>query len=82
MFSQNTVKLSNGDVLTAKLWRKGHPLFNYQPFYSNIPRMDDMGDDLRRSISVKEWYGSMLVVSNLAISNPRLISLKRILEKD
>jgi hypothetical protein len=64
----NTVKLPTGELLTGKLWRKDHPIFNDLPFYSNIPRIDDIGDALGGSISAEDWYGSLLVVSNLAFS--------------
>ena len=63
--TMHTVELPNGQLLTGKLWRKDHPLFKHLPFYSSIPRTDDIGASLRGSISPEEWYGSLLVVSNL-----------------
>jgi hypothetical protein len=41
-----TVKDFSGNILTGKLWRKRHRFFNDLPFYSNIPRMDEMAGAL------------------------------------
>lgn len=64
----NTVQQLNGQVLTGKIWRKEHPFFKDLPFYSTIPTADDIGAAVRGSISCEEWYGSLLEVSNLALS--------------
>ena len=64
----NTVQQSNGELLTGNIWRKEHPFINDLPFYSNIIRADDIGAALREWTSPEEWYGSFLVVSNLAFS--------------
>jgi hypothetical protein len=42
----HTVKHSSGVDLTGKLWRKDNPSFYDLPFYSSIPRMDDMAESL------------------------------------
>ena len=72
MSFQNTVKHSNGEILTGKLWRKDHSFFNGLPFYSNIPRMDDIAGSLQVALGngaqVKGCYRALLVVSFLAIS--------------
>jgi len=81
MSSQNTVIHSNGQLLTGKLWRMDHPFFNDLPFYSDILRMDNIGEELRRSLSMDEWYGVMLVVSNLMFYCPKLITCNRKLER-
>ena len=47
MSIHNTVIHSSGEILTGRLWRKEHrPFFNDLPFFSNIPRMDDMAGPL------------------------------------
>jgi len=60
-----TFELPNGQLLTGKLWRKDHPFFNELPFYSDLPRTDEIGASLGRTTISEEWYGSLLVVSNL-----------------
>jgi hypothetical protein len=47
----NTILNSNGEILTGKLWRKGHSFFNALPFYSNIPRMEEMVEPLKITLS-------------------------------
>lgn len=70
MLSSNTVLRSNGEVLTGKEWRKEHDFFDDLPFYSDIPRMEEMGRPLQGSLSLDKWYGKLLVVSNLPFSYP------------
>ena len=45
MFS-NTIRDSTGEILTGKIWRKHHGFLKDLPFYSNIPRMDEMAPSL------------------------------------
>jgi hypothetical protein len=63
MSIQNTVKHYNGETLTGKLWRKSHTFFKDLPFYTEIPRMDDIEGPLRSALS-KGWegYRVMMVV--------------------
>lgn len=67
----NTAKDSNGEILTGKLWRKGHPFFHGLPFRSNIPRMDDMKESLEISLGECQGgsYKLLLVVSFLFFVN-------------
>ena len=64
----NTVKHSSGEVLTGKLWRKDHAFFKDLPFYSNIPRMEEMGGPLEDGLSLRgggcedDWCNMLLVV--------------------
>jgi hypothetical protein len=71
MSFQNTVEHSNGEILTGRLWRKHHSFFNDLPFYSNIPRKDDIADSLREAFgeAAKEegCYRALLVVSRLTL---------------
>jgi hypothetical protein len=46
----NTIKDSTGEILTGKLWRKRHGFFKTLPFYSNIPRMEDMATSLQGAL--------------------------------
>jgi hypothetical protein len=67
----NTVKSSNGEILTGKLWRKDHKFFKDLPFYTDIPRMDEIAGPLREALgegSVEGSYGALLVVRRLSIS--------------
>jgi hypothetical protein len=45
--NMNTITHSTGEVLTGRLWRKEHSFFPSLPFYSNIPRIDDMTEALK-----------------------------------
>jgi hypothetical protein len=61
----NTVIQSNGEILTGKVWRKQHPSFNGLPFYSNIPRMDEMAGPLQTTQSKgsgDQCFWALLVV--------------------
>lgn len=47
MSIHNTVIHPSGEILTGRLWREDHhSFFNNLPFYTNIPRMDDMAGPL------------------------------------
>jgi len=64
----NTVIHSSGELLTGKVWRKEHSFFNTLPFYSNIPRMEEMAGPLKSSLSADGdghigHFHSLLVVS-------------------
>lgn len=65
MMLSNTVKHSTGELLTGKLWRKDHSFFKDLPFYSNIPRMEEMAGPLEDGLSQgagDDWYNALLVV--------------------
>jgi hypothetical protein len=51
MSHQNTVKNSKGEILTGKLWRKNHSFFNDLPFYTEIPRLDEISGPLQCALS-------------------------------
>ena len=55
----NTVK--NGETLTGRLWWKNHSFFNDLPFYSNIPRMDDIAIPLQQALSESSYYFLLIV---------------------
>jgi hypothetical protein len=64
-FRKNTVKHSSGVDLTGKLWRKEHPFFKDLPFYSNIPRMDDLAESLGTALCEGRsggFYNALLIV--------------------
>ena len=69
MSLQNTVVLPNGEILTGRLWRKGHILFKILPFYSKIPRMDNMAVPLNVALEEDDGrhYGLVLLVSLVAL---------------
>jgi hypothetical protein len=61
----NTVIQTNGEILTGKLWRRQHSHFNGLPFYSNIPRMDEMAGPLKTVFSDRpenQSFCALLVV--------------------
>lgn len=67
----NTIKNTDGEILTGRLWRKDHPFFKFFPFYTNIPRMDEIGAPLQKALggrSQEGCYGALLVVRRLSIS--------------
>jgi hypothetical protein len=61
---ENTVKDSSGTILTGKIWRKNHGFFKDLPFYSNIPRMEEMDVSLLGAIGQhgSETFGTKLLV--------------------
>jgi len=61
----NTSLHSSGEILTGKLWRNDHQFFNGLPFYSNIPRMDEIAGPLQKAlceVNREGCYVSLLVV--------------------
>lgn len=67
----NTVEHSNGEILTGKLWRTCHAFFNDLPFYSNIPRMEEIASPLQKALGeddLEGCYRELLVVSRRAVS--------------
>jgi hypothetical protein len=68
---RNTIKDSNGQILTGRLWRKGHPSFNNLPFYTGILRNEELAEPLQKALETLHLEGSFavsLVVRKLAIS--------------
>ena len=60
-----TIKNSNGEILTGKMWRKDLSFFNRLPFYTNIANMDDLALSLRGALQedVREGtFEALLVV--------------------
>ena len=57
----NTVKNLNGETLTGRLWQKNHSFFIDLPFYSNIPRMDDIAIPLQQALSESSYYILLIV---------------------
>jgi hypothetical protein len=67
---ENTVKDSFGTILTGKIWRKQHGFFKDLPFYSNIPRMDEMDVSLLGALGQhgsEKFCTKVLVVSKRKI---------------
>jgi hypothetical protein len=61
----NTVRQANGEIVTGKVWRQQHLYFHRLPFYSNIPRMDEMVVPLKMAlakVSGHERFCALLLV--------------------
>jgi len=65
MSLQHTIRLSDGQLLTGRLWRKSHSFFNNLPFFSDIPRMDEMAGPLETALADNGggYFNDLLVVS-------------------
>lgn len=66
-----TIKDSNGELLTGRLWRKSHPFFHRLPFYADILRMDDIARPLEESLGERGLvgsFGTLLVVRTLTFT--------------
>jgi hypothetical protein len=62
---QNTIKDSNGELLTGRCWRMNHTVFKKLPFYSDISRMDEIARPLEKALvesSLMGSFGRSLVV--------------------
>jgi hypothetical protein len=62
----NIIRDSTGEILTGKIWRKRHGFFASLPFYSNIPRMEEMEGSLLAALGQQgsqSFAVSLLVVS-------------------
>lgn len=72
MSPPNTIQLSNGQILTGRLWRNQHPFFKNLPFFSDIPRKDEMAGPLEAAFNDdgKSYYKELLVVSVFASCCP------------
>ena len=85
MSLQNIVRDSNGEILTGKLWRRQHLFFNELPFYSSIPRKDELEGSLKealREVGQVGFYAKLLLVRWLLISQSNFLMIpNRNLEK-
>ena len=75
-----TIKDSNGELLTGRLWRKSHPFFHRLPFYSDILRMDDIARPLEESLAGRAMvgsFGTLLVVRTLTVTCSNEINISR-----
>ena len=51
MSYQQNIQYCEGEVLTGRLWRKRNSeFFKMLPFYSEIPRMDEMSGPIRDAL--------------------------------
>jgi hypothetical protein len=60
-----TTRTSNGEILTGKHWQKNLSYFDNLPFYSNIPRMDDIAESLVGALKeddLTRYCNTLLVV--------------------
>ena len=48
-------KYHNDEILMGKLWRGLHPSFKELPFYTEIPRMDEMSRPLQIALGEGSW---------------------------
>ena len=68
----NTIKDSTGKILTGKIWRKRHGFFKDLPFYSNIPRMDEMAVSLLGALGEdgleKFWVAVLVCVTHYNVT--------------
>jgi hypothetical protein len=65
MSIQHKTRDSNGEILTGRLWRKNHSFFKNLPFYSDIPRTDEIASTLQNALgerSLEGCYGALLLV--------------------
>jgi hypothetical protein len=65
MSIQHKTRDSNGEILTGRLWRKNHSFFKNLPFYSDIPRMDEIASTLQNALGercLEGCYGALLLV--------------------
>ena len=68
----NTVRDSNGEILTGQIWRQRHGFFKNLPFYSNIPRMEDMSAALLGALGgnrLENPFIDVLLVSGYNFQN-------------
>jgi len=62
MSHPNTVRDLNGEILTGRVWRKYQTFFSHLPFYTNVPRMEEIAVPLQ---SLEGGYKDLLVVRRL-----------------
>ena len=63
MSQMNTVRHTNGEILTGRLWRKSHTFFNDLSFYTDVPRTDDIGSFLEEELG-EGSFEALLIVSS------------------
>ena len=65
----NTVQHSD-EILTGKLWRQNHSFFKQLPFYSNIPRIEEMAKSLEMALpegGLGGYYKALLIIRGFSI---------------
>jgi len=68
---RNTIKDSNGELLTGRLWRLSNSTLKSLPFYSNLHEMDELAGPLKKAVEKRGVHGSfvaLLMVRKLTIS--------------
>jgi hypothetical protein len=71
MAYRNTTKHSSGEILTGRLWRKDQSFFKDLPYYSDVPRLDEIAGPLQGALGERGregCYGALLIVSWFFIS--------------
>jgi hypothetical protein len=63
MPQMNTVRNSNGEIITGRIWRKSHSFFKDLPFYSDIAMMDDIASVMERDLG-EGSFETLLIVSH------------------
>jgi hypothetical protein len=63
MSHPNTVKDLNGEILTGRVWRKYQTFFGHLPFYTNVPRMEEIDVPMQ---SLECGYKDLLMVCQLS----------------
>jgi hypothetical protein len=69
----NTIKDCDGQILTGRTWRKHHAFIKDLPFYSDIPRMDDMAESLQGAVRQATLQTSGMAL--LVVSRHKSVSL-------
>jgi hypothetical protein len=70
---RNTIKDSNGEILTGRLWRLSNSTLKSLPFYLNLHEMDELAGPLQKAVDKRGVHGSfvaLLMVRKPTISLP------------
>jgi hypothetical protein len=67
----NIVIHASGEILTGRLWRRDLSLFNSLPFYTDIPRMDEMAGPLEKALADINGKGPFFTL--LLVRRPLLL---------
>ena len=59
---KNTVRTATGAILTGQLWRKDQEFVQQLPFYSNLPRMEEMAGPLEGAFGDPEGITKALLI--------------------
>jgi len=63
--TMNIFRDSNGNTVDGKRWRNNYQFLNEFPFYSNIPRQDEIGRPLEKAlleVGREGFFAEMLLV--------------------